>query len=102
MKRSNKKTKLVEGFISFTSVVVIAGSVIGVYTAQQKHQQVFDEQIVQKAGKQKTSVEKRVEKERPSVESINNSLDAKENVQNTKSDAVETSQAKTAQSDEAY
>lgn len=85
--------KLIENFISFTIVIVIGGVLIGIFTAQQKQRQTFDEQTVQKASKKKTSVEKRVEKERSSVESINDSLDAQQDLQNTESNTAETSQA---------
>lgn len=84
--------KLIENFISFTIVVVIGGVLIGIFTAQQKQRQTFDEQTVQKASKKKTSVEKRVEKERSSVESINDSLDAKE-AQNSENNTAESTQA---------
>lgn len=85
--------KLIENFISFTIVVVIGGVLIGIFTAQQKQRQTFDEQTVQKASKKKTSVEKRVEKERSSVESINDSLDAQQEAQNSENNTAETSQA---------
>lgn len=85
--------KLIENFISFIIVAVIGGVLIGIFTAQQKQRQTFDEQTVQKASKKKTSVEKRVEKERSSVESINDSLDAQQDLQNTEDNTAETSQA---------
>ena len=85
--------KLIENFISFTIVIVISGLLIGIFTAQQKQRQTFDEQTVQKASKKKTSVEKRIEKERSSVESINDSLDAQQDLQNTEDNTAETSQA---------
>lgn len=100
MKRSNKKMNLIENFISFTIVIVVGGLLIGIFTAQQKQRQAFDEQTVQKASKKKTSVEKRVEKERSSVESINDSLDAQQDLQNTEDNTTETSQADTTQYDE--
>lgn len=100
MKRSSKKTNLIENFISFTIVIVIGGLLIGIFTAQQKQRQAFDEQTVQKASKKKTSVEKRVEKERSSVERINASLDAKEDAQSSEINTTETSQADTTQYDE--
>lgn len=84
--------KLIENFISFTIVIVIGCLLIGIFTAQQKQRQTFDEQTVQKASK-KTSVEKRVEKERSSVESINASLDAQQDLQNSENNTAETSQA---------
>ena len=93
MKRSSKKTNLIENFISFTIVIVIGGLLIGIFTAQQKQRQAFDEQTVQKASKKKTSVEKRVEKERSSVERINDSLDAQQDAQNTENNEAESSQA---------
>ena len=99
MKRSNKKTKLIENFISFTIVIGISGLLIGIFTAQQKQRQTFDEQIVQKASK-KTSAEKRIEKERSSVERINASLDAQQDLQNTEDNTAETSQANATQYDE--
>lgn len=89
--------KLIENFISFTIVIVIGGLLIGIFTAQQKQRQTFDEQTVQKASKKKTSVEKRVEKEHSSIESINDSLDAKEETQNTENNTAETTQAITAE-----
>lgn len=92
--------KLIENFISFTIVIVIGGLLVGIFTAQQKQRQAFDEQTVQKASKKKTSAEKRIEKERLSVESINDSLDAKEDVQNVESNTAESSQADTTQYDE--
>lgn len=75
--------KLIENFISFIIVIVIGGLLIGIFTAQQKQRQAFDEQTVQKASKKKTSAEKRIEKERSTVESINASLDAKNSENNT-------------------
>lgn len=100
MKRSSKKTNMIENFISFTIVIVIGCLLVGIFTAQQKQRQTFDEQTVQKASKKKTSVEKRVENERSSVESINDSLDAQQDLQNTEDNTAETSQADTTQYDE--
>lgn len=91
--------KLIENFISFTIVIVVGGLLIGIFTAQQKQRQIFDEQIVQKASKKKTSAEKRVEKERSSIESINDSLDAKD-VQNSENNTAETTQANTIKGDD--
>lgn len=88
--------KLIENFISFTIIIVVGGLLIGIFTAQQKQRQTFDEQTVQKASKKKTSVEKRVEKERSSIESINDSLDAKE-AQNSENNTAEPTQAITAE-----
>lgn len=85
--------KLIENFISFIIVIVISGLLISIFTAQQKQRQAFDEQTVQKASKKKTSAEKRVEKERSSIESINASLDAKEEAQNTDKNTTKTTQA---------
>lgn len=91
--------KLIENFISFTIVIVVGGLLIGIFTAQQKQRQIFDEQTVQKASKKKTSAEKRVEKERSSIESINDSLDAKD-VQNSENNTAETTQANTIKGDD--
>lgn len=85
--------RLIENFISFIIVIVISGLLIGIFTAQQKHRQAFDEQTVQKASKKKTSAEKRVEKERSSIESINDSLDAKEEAQNADKNMTESTNA---------
>ena len=84
--------KLIENFISFIIVIVISGLLISIFTAQEKQRQIFDEQTVQKASKKKTSAEKRVEKERSSVESINDSLDAKD-TQNSENNTAEKTQA---------
>lgn len=88
--------KLIENFISFTIIIVIASLLIGIFTAQQKQRQTFDAQTVENASKKKTSVEKRVEKERSSVESINDSLDAK-GIQNSENNTDETTQTITAE-----
>ena len=85
--------KLIENFISFTIVIVISGLLISIFTAQEKQRRIFDEQTVQKASKKKTSAEKRVERERPSIESINGSLDAKEEAQNSENNTAEKTQA---------
>ena len=98
--KNTKKTKLIENFTSFIIVVVIGALLVGIFTAQQKQRQAFDEQTVENASKKKTSVEKRVEKERSSVESINASLDAQQDLQNTEDNTAETSQADTTQYDE--
>ena len=84
--------KLIENFISFIIVIVISGLLIGIFTAQQKQRQAFDEQTVQKASKKKTSAEKRVERERSNIESINDSLDAKD-TQNSENNTAEKTQA---------
>lgn len=88
--------KLIENFISFTIIIVTGGLLIGIFTAQQKQRQAFDEQTVEKASKKKTSAEKRVEKEHSSIESINDSLDAKD-VQNSENNTAETTQTITAE-----
>lgn len=90
--KNTKKTKLIENFTSFIIVVVIGALLVGIFTAQQKQRQAFDEQTVENASKKKTSVEKRVEKERSLVESINDSLDAKE-AQNSENNTAESTQA---------
>lgn len=88
--------KLIENFISFIIVIVVGGLLIGIFTAQQKQRQAFDEQTVEKASKKKTSAEKRIEKERSSVESINDSLDAKD-TQNSENNTAEATQTITAE-----
>lgn len=98
--RANKKDKVLGGVISFVVVVLVGVLLISIFTAQHKRQ-TFDEQVVEQTSKKKISTEKRIERERSSVERINEKVSlgtaesVREPVQSVEVQAPETSQAET-------
>ncbi len=98
--RANKKDKVLGGVISFAVVVLVGALLISIFTAQHKRK-TFDEQVVEQTSKKKISTEKRIERERSSVERIQrgDSLDTAESVrepvQSVEVQVSETSQTET-------